>query len=186
MGTCTEDLVLARFSLSPSQESRNVGNYQKSRSELWQKEVKKYENPVESAISISLWEDVTEVEAIELNLEGWRKFKRKRRGESSFQIVHECVNILSSSSSRERGFHSKGRRTINWGWPWIGVARQTRRQEVSFTAGWPHGMGTVDSALSTEWVAAPFSCFQLWDSMYLQCLSQAGFVQHCQDKELLL
>jgi hypothetical protein len=32
-------------------------------------------------------------------------------------------------------------------------------------------------------VAAPSSCLPTLDSMYLQCLSQAGFVQHCQEKE---
>jgi hypothetical protein len=35
-------------------------------------------------------------------------------------------------------------------------------------------------------VAAPSSCLPTLDSMYLQCLSQAGFVQHCQEKEELI
>lgn len=70
-----------------------------------------------------------------------------KRGKILFCSPQGMESRPGRSSSRERGFCSKGRRTNNRGWPRTGGARQTKRQIASFRAGRPLGTGTAETVI---------------------------------------
>lgn len=167
---------------------------------------KKYSNTVESAASIYLWRHPSQQRCHLSSPWKMSKVQKKEEGRRftphwtwvlkhfiqwGVMLKREKVLFCSpqgrESSYRGRGFRSQGGGPDSRGWPPPGGAVQTRRQSVPFRASLSPGRGSADSVISAQggWPLHS-AAFQFWDSTYLRCLCQAGFVQHCQERGELL